>query len=75
LLIACDTDENEVPVKWEFENSWGATSGHNGYMTLTDEWFSQYMFRMVINKNYLSSKAINALNQKPVLLPVWDYMF
>ncbi|MEN6618302.1 MAG: C1 family peptidase [Rikenellaceae bacterium] len=75
LLIACDTDENEVPVKWEFENSWGATSGHNGYMTLTDEWFSQYLFRVVINKNYLSSKAINALNQKPVLLPVWDYMF
>lgn len=75
LLIACDTDENDVPVKWELENSWGSTSGHNGYLTLTDEWFSEYMFRLVINKKYLSSKAIGSLDQKPILLPVWDYMF
>ncbi len=75
LLVACDTDSNDVPVKWEFENSWGATSGHNGYLTLTDEWFSEYMFRLVINKKYLSNKALSALNQKPIMLPVWDYMF
>lgn len=75
LLIACDTDENDVPVKWELENSWGSTSGHNGYLTLTDEWFSEYMFRLVINRKYLSSKAIGSLDQKPILLPVWDYMF
>ena len=38
-LVACDTDENDKPVKWEFENSWGAASGHNGYLTFTDKWF------------------------------------
>lgn len=74
LLIACDTDDKDVPVKWELENSWGVSSGHNGYLTLTDEWFSEYMFRMVFNKKYLSDKAKSALGQKPVLLPVWDYM-
>lgn len=75
LITACDTDENDVPVKWEFENSWGAASGNKGYLTFTDEWFSEYMFRLVINKKYLSNKAIEALDQKPILLPVWDYMF
>jgi len=74
LLVACDTDDKDVPVKWEFENSWGATVGHNGYLTLTDEWFNEYLFRVVINKKFLSEKAIKALDQKPVLLPVWDYM-
>ncbi len=74
LLIACDTDDKDEPVKWELENSWGVSSGHNGYLTLTDEWFSEYMFRMVFNKKYLSDKAKSALGQKPVLLPVWDYM-
>ena len=74
-LIACDTDENDNPVKWEFENSWGAASGNNGYLTFTDDWFDEYMFRIVINKKYLDSKAIEALKKKPVLLPVWDYMF
>jgi len=75
LLIACDTDTNDVPVKWEFENSWGPAAGNKGYLTFTDEWFDQYMFRFVIHRKYLSTKAIDALDQEPVLLPVWDYMF
>lgn len=75
LLMACDTDQNDVPTKWQFENSWGPAAGHNGYLTFTDEWFSEYMFRVVINKKYLDAKALEALNTKPVMLPVWDYMF
>ncbi|WP_206734444.1 C1 family peptidase [Ancylomarina salipaludis] len=74
-LVGVDVDENEVPVKWEFENSWGTSSGHNGYISFTDEWFSEYMFRVVINKKYLNEKAIKALDSKPIQLPVWDYMF
>ena len=73
-LIACDTDKDDQPVKWEFENSWGRT-GNNGYLTFTDAWFDEYLFRIVIHKKYLSEKAVNSLKQKPVLLPVWDYMF
>ncbi|MBO4557661.1 MAG: C1 family peptidase [Bacteroidales bacterium] len=75
LLIACDTDDRDVPVKWQFENSWGPASGHNGYLTFTDEWFSEYMFRIVINAKYLDTRAIEAFHSKPVMLPVWDYMF
>lgn len=74
-LIGCDTDENDVPVKWEFENSWGAASGHHGYLTFTDEWFNEYLFRIVIERQYLSEKAVKALKSKPVKLPAWDYMF
>ena len=74
-LIGCDTDQNDKPLKWEFENSWGAANGHNGYLTFTDKWFDEYMFRLVIHKNYLNEKAIRALKEKPVQLPVWDYMY
>lgn len=73
-LIGCDTDENDKPVKWEFENSWGATAGNKGYLTFTDKWFDEYMFRLVIHLRYLDSKAINALKQEPEKLPMWDYM-
>lgn len=74
-LIGVDTDENDVPTKWEFENSWGAGVGNNGYLTFTDDWFDEYMFRLVIHKRHLSEKAIKALEEKPVQLPMWDYMF
>lgn len=75
LLMACDTDENDKPVKWQFENSWGPASGHNGYLTFTDKWFDEYMFRIVINKKYLNAKAIEAAKQTPIMLPAWDYMW
>lgn len=74
-LVGCDTDQNDKPVKWEFENSWGAGNGNNGYLTFTDKWFDEYMFRIVIHKKYLSEKATQALQSKPVQLPVWDYMY
>ena len=75
LLMGCDTDENDVPVKWEFENSWGTVAGNKGYLTFTDAWFDEYMFRLVIHRRYLDAKAVDALKQAPVLLPPWDYMF
>lgn len=74
-LIGCDTDENDVPVKWEFENSWGVKSGNNGYLTFTDKWFDEYLFRIVIERKYLSPKALKAAKTKPVEVPAWDYMF
>jgi len=74
-LIGCDTDENDVPVKWEFENSWGKTSGNGGYLTFTDRWFDEYVFRAVIETRFLSEKALKAAKQKPIQLPAWDYMF
>ena len=75
LLMACDTDENDKPVKWQFENSWGPASGVGGYLTFTDKWFDEYMFRIVINKKYLNAKAIEAAKQAPIMLPAWDYMW
>ena len=75
LLVACDTDDNDTPVKWEFENSWGTSRGHNGYLTFTDEWFDEYLFRIVLQKRYLDAKALEALKTPTIMLPAWDYMF
>ena len=74
LLMGCDTDDSDVPVKWEFENSWGPAAGNRGYLTFTDDWFDEYMFRLVIHRRYLDQKAISSLGQKPIQLPAWDYM-
>lgn len=75
LLMAVDTDNEDNPVKWQFENSWGASYGHNGYLTFTDEWFDEYMFRVIVNKKYLDEKTLKLLDQKSIMLPPWDPMF
>ena len=74
-LIAVDLDEEGKAKKWMVENSWGAKSGWQGNLIMTDEWFEEYMFRVVINKKYIPAETLKLLEQKPVMLPSWDPMF
>lgn len=74
-LVGVDVDATENPTKWLLENSWGAGAGHNGYLTMTDKWFDEYMFRVVVLKKYVDEKTLKILDQKPIMLPPWDPMF
>jgi bleomycin hydrolase len=74
-LIAVDVDENEKPTKWQFENSWGSSANHNGYLTFTDKWFEEYMFRVVVHKSFIDAEVLKYLDQKATMLPPWDPMF
>lgn len=74
-LIAVDLNEAEDPVKWMVENSWGASSGYKGCLIMTDEWFDEYMFRLVAERKYVPEDVLKMLGQEPTLLPAWDPMF
>ncbi len=74
-LCGVDLDENGNPTKWKLENSWGGSYGHNGYLTMTDEWFDEYFFRLVINKKYLPKKILDILKQKPIEVPFYNPAF
>lgn len=73
-LVAVDLDKNDKPVKWMVENSWGK-GPNDGHLIMTDRWFDEYMFRLVVNKKYAPKKVLDVLKQKPTLLPAWDPMF
>ena len=73
-LIAVDIVDGE-PVKWMVENSWGPASGYKGCLIMTDEWFDEYMFRLVVEKKYVPEDILKMLDQTPEQLPAWDPMF
>ena len=73
-LIAVDIVDGK-PVKWMVENSWGPSSGYKGCLIMTDEWFNEYMFRLVVEKKYVPEDILKMLDQEPVMLPAWDPMF
>ena len=73
-LIAVDLKDGK-PQKWMVENSWGATSGYKGNIIMTDEWFDEYMFRLVVEKQFVPADVLKMLEQKPIQLPAWDPMF
>lgn len=74
-LTAVDLDANGNPQKWKVENSWGATWGQNGCLIMTNEWFNEYMFRLVVNKKYVSNDMMKQYNQKPVSVMPEDPLF
>ncbi len=74
-LIGCNILSDGKIDKWLIENSWGADKGNHGFLTATDAWFDNYMFRLVINKKYISEDVLKVLLQKPIMLPPWDPMF
>ncbi len=73
-LMAVDLDANGKPVKWMVENSWGP-GANNGHLIMTDKWFDEYMFRLVVNKKYVPADILKILDTKPITLPAWDPMF
>ena len=74
-LMAVDLNKDGKPVKWMVENSWGAAAGYQGHLIMTDEWFNEYMFRLVVETKYVPAKVMELFKQKPVRLPAWDPMF
>ena len=73
-LMAVDLKDGK-PVKWMVENSWGASSGYKGHIIMTDEWFNEYMFRLVVEKRFVPADVMEMLGQKPIVLPAWDPMY
>ena len=61
-------------VKWRVENSWGNKSGDKGYFLMTDDWFNEYNYEVVIDKKYLSKDILKLFKKDTVGLDPWDPM-
>ena len=73
LLTGVDIKKRNS-IKWKIENSWGPKSGNKGYMMMTDKWFDEYTYEVVIDKKYLNKKLLRYLDSKPISLAPWDPM-
>lgn len=73
-LVGVDLDENGKPGAWLIENSWGP-GANDGHLLATDAWMDEYLFRLVVERKYLPEATLKLLEQKPQMLPAWDFMF
>jgi len=74
-LTAVDLDSKGNAKKWKVENSWGSTWGQQGCMIMTDRWFREFMFRLVVPNEYVPDKIMKAFQTEPVMVMPEDPLF
>ena len=73
LFTGVDIKKNK-PQKWRVENSWGNKNGDKGYYLMSDDWFDEYNYEVVVDKKYLTNKILSIFDLKPKKLNPWDPM-
>jgi bleomycin hydrolase len=63
-----------VTRKWRVENSWGTDRGKDGFYTMNDSWFDEYVFEIAARRDAIPEALRHALDAEPIVLPAWDPM-
>jgi len=74
LFTGVDLDGRGHPRKWQVENSWGEKRSDKGYDIMTDSWFDEYNYEVVVYKDYITKDEFSVYQKDPVVLPPWDPM-
>lgn len=72
VLAGVDLDENGKSLTWKVENSWGKDVGKDGIYSMSDAWFDEYTYQIMVNKKYVPQEYLAALQEKPKELEPWD---
>lgn len=72
-LVGVDVVDGK-PRQWKVENSWGEKVGKNGYFVMSDDWFNEYLFKVVVKKKFVSDKLLKIWNGEATPVKPWDSM-
>lgn len=74
VLMGVNLDDEGKPTLWRVENSWGKDAGKDGYYIMTDKWFDEFTYQVVVDEKYLTDEEREQLKQEPITLEPWDPM-
>ncbi|MDO5734651.1 MAG: C1 family peptidase [Eubacteriales bacterium] len=74
VFTGVELDEQGQPLRWKVENSWSDKSGHEGLFSMSDAWFDEYNYEIMVDKKYLPEEWHKALDEEIIELEPWDPM-
>lgn len=75
VITAVHLDSNGRPVRFKVENSWSDTAGDHGYFLMTNEWFDEFVYQIVLPKSFVPPDLSKVYDEsEPKVLPPWDPM-
>ena len=70
-LVGVDEDNGDIR-QWKVENSWGDKIGSKGYFVMSNDWFNDYVYEVVVHKKYLTAEQRKLAEGEITDLPLWD---
>lgn len=67
MLITGVHIEDNHPVRWKVEDSYGSEIHQEGYYIMNDNFFEDFVIEVIIDKKYLSQGQLKMLEQEPIL--------
>ncbi|KAJ7287639.1 peptidase C1B, bleomycin hydrolase [Mycena rebaudengoi] len=63
------------PVRFKVENSWGEDAGDKGYFVMTEAWFDEFVYQIVVPRGLAAKNLVKIFDSgNAVVLPAWDPM-
>ncbi|THH27731.1 hypothetical protein EUX98_g6454 [Antrodiella citrinella] len=75
VISGVHLDAAGAPIRYKVENSWGETAGEKGYFVMTDAWFEQFVYQVVVPKAFAPKELVKVYEaDERIVLPAWDPM-
>lgn len=75
VLEGVNFDAEGNTTLWKVENSWGKDHGRDGFDTISDPWFDEYVYQIVVDKKYLTPEQLKTFEtEEATVLDPWDPM-
>ena len=66
-LTGVNIDKDGKPDRWKVENSWGKENGFDGFFVMSDSWFTDNVFQVIVNRKYLPKKVLDSYDSAPLV--------
>ena len=75
VLEGVNLDAAGRPTLWKVENSWGDKRAKDGFDSITDAWFDEYVYQVVVDRRFLADDERRTYDtEAPTVLAPWDPM-
>lgn len=78
LLTGFHAPENRTVERWQVENSYGSDIGVDGYFSMSDGWFQQYVYACAVHPSHMPPEhrlQVERVSKKDVItVPPWDVL-
>ena len=75
VFLGVDLDDEGNPINWKVENSWGERGPAKGIYSMSDAWFDEFVYEVMIDREFIDAELLKSAENKDVIeLAPWDPM-